>query len=56
MTTATTQTASQTRESVHSSESAARAARRSFKARGLSVSLLAYDPARDAYVFDVYGR
>lgn len=40
-------------ESTHSTEQDAKAVRREFSRQGREVSLIAYDPARDLYVFDV---
>jgi hypothetical protein len=43
-------------EHTYASESAAHDARRQYIDAGRAVSLVAYDPARDAYVFDVEAR
>lgn len=43
------------KEYVFANECAAHDERRKFINRNFSVSLIAFDPSRDAYVFDVYG-
>ncbi len=42
------------REYTYVNESDARADRRAWIESGKSVSLIAYDPSRDRYTFDVY--
>jgi len=43
-----------TTEFKHSTEQAAHAVRRSLINKGKRVSLVAFDPSRNLYVFDVY--
>jgi hypothetical protein len=42
-------------EKTFKNETAAHTARRSLIGKGVAVSLIAYDPSRDLFVFDVLG-